>query len=556
MRNRKTAVKKQTVTVEPLLAAAQLRLCRNRACTGQKAQTAPVVLIMTAILTIFAMALLGLFRYDTQRMAMRACMADKDELAQSAIDHALFKLQAGTNWDNIPANFIGYSNEFSTSFGTYTMHITKGNFFMTGLSAPYPIRQNETSDRTIGIKVKTLSGCTGMYVGVVRKVGFGGPIVSRGNINAPTDPSSNNDADFEVYWGDIYSANTNTGYCSLPAVPVGDGNHHPQDWKPQVYSAADIYTAYSSVTSGRTATIMYQSTYMDMTPSANCHPYSSYANAPDIDFEYYKGLAKRNTHAGVGGAAGAYYGPANVPGLGANPYYIDASHVSSQVTNTNIATLVSQLQSISPPDVLFIDTTDGLPLRASPCNAYCGHIANTANDGSDGTLRWYKDDTHQYYSKGLLFIMGPLVLAGDDPDNDSHNPPNSTDLASVVTGCPDNFYFPRQESNEHFYYVAGNTATSYLGNVTHQGLIYSGGQLQLGGTVASTTNPSNIAVYGSIYIGELGTLTTYDLNSTNYIYYNPSINVFGYSGSRVQLVTFSEITFLVPTPVPGYPTSF
>ena len=59
-----------------------------------------------------------------------------------------------------------------------------------------------------------------------------------------------------------------------------------------------------------------------------------------------------------------------------------------------------------------------------------------------------------------------------------------------------------------------------------------------------------------IYIGEFGSITTYETGDETHLYYNPTVNLFGFSGSRVSVVTFNEISFLVPTPDPIYPDSF
>lgn len=237
---------------------------------------------------------------------------------------------------------------------------------------------------------------------------------------------------------------------------------------------------------------------------------------------------------------------------------MDANHTIAKVTNSNISAIIGSLTSVNT-SVVFIDTTDALPLRPNGtyCNSYAiksttPHTDVEANDGSDGTLELYKSGA-AYYTKGMLFVQGPLLLCGTDPDDDGHATPGSTDLASVTVGTPDNYYYPRQESDtRHYYYNTGTPASSYLGNVAHQGLIYTGGDLQLGG---STSTDNDVCIYGSVYIDKYGTFQDYNSNTPYYsIYYNPNINVFGYTGNQVQVMTFNEITFLVPTPIPEYPT--
>ncbi|HRU38920.1 MAG TPA: hypothetical protein P5511_03510, partial [Candidatus Goldiibacteriota bacterium] len=75
------------------------------------------------------------------------------------------------------------------------------------------------------------------------------------------------------------------------------------------------------------------------------------------------------------------------------------------------------------------------------------------------------------------------------------------------------------------------------------------------GPRSGSTAVSNICIYGSILLGEFGSLsmdTTND-NPLLFVYYNQNLNVFGLQGSALSLVTFSEISFLVPTPQPQYP---
>jgi len=545
---------------------------RKKLISSKKAQTFPIVLIMSAIVSFMGLAMVKLLNYEVKLMTKSACVMEKEELSSVALEHALFKLQHGSNWDMLPLKkFNGYDHEFSSSLGFYALHIAKGNLFMSG-----GIRQGQTEFRTIGIKVRahkqgTTQECTGRYYAVIKRVNFGGPIVSKGKVDFPC--TDNTIGEFESYWGDIYCGNTILGYCRIPKVPVGAGNHSPQDWKPHVYSKADIYTAVGSSGGGRTADIYFGSTYTDMSPTAHCHPFSPFADVPEMDLDYYKRLAYNNN---------AYYGPPNIPGVGVNPYYIDSDHETNDVVvldgdgqNTKIDTLFNHMTSIDPPSVLFIDTTDGLPLRKSPCNSYAitgsgtRHLDVQSDDGTDGTLRWYKDEFNERFSKGLLFIQGPLMIVGNDPNSDGDSSPDLADSDSVRTGTPDNFYFPRRESDENFYFNSSNTYNSYIGNVKHEGLIYVGGELQFGGkgfscssreSCSNTNVTSKINIYGSIYIGELGSITTWAptflTDNETHIYYNPSINVFGFTGSRVTVLSFNEISFLIPTPNPSYPDSF
>jgi len=538
----------------------------------KEAQILPIVLILGAILSLMASTLVVLFRHETRQLIKHTCVTDKAELASIALEHVLYKLQHGANWDTIPLEgFNGYDKEYTCPIGKYAIHISKGNYFQGDLSTT---KQGQIYYRTLGIKVKSNSGnCTGAFSAVIKRVSFGGPIVSKGKIDFPC--TSGNLEEFESYWGDIYCGNTNTGYCRIPKVPIGNGNHHPQDWKPQVYSKADIYTLQYAT--GR-SDVYFGSTYTDMSPTAHCHPFSPYADVPEIDLDYFKDRAKIND---------AYYGPQYIGGTGqTNPYYIgtnretypsnDVVALDGDGQNTLIDTLFGHMTTIDPPSVLFIDTTDALPLRpnGAACNSYAvtsggvRHIDVQSNDGTDGTLRWYKNEDEEKYSRGFLFVQGPLMIVGNDPDSDGDSSPDFGDAASVQTGVPDNYYFPRREDNEAFNYDSGTPANSYLGNVKHNGFIYVGGELQLGGHGATDdrgtwTNgsvTSYIVIYGSVYIGPYGSITTWSpgllTDNEVHIYYNPAINIFGFTGNSVTVLTFNEISFLIPTPVPAYPSSF
>ncbi|HRU38376.1 MAG TPA: hypothetical protein P5511_00765, partial [Candidatus Goldiibacteriota bacterium] len=274
-----------------------------------KGQTLPIVLILAGVMAILTSTMVSLFRYEVKNMVKGTCMLQKQELASLALEHAIFKLQQGNNWYSLPVeNFYAYQHEFNSSLGNYAIHLADGNLFMTDLSNPAS-RQAKMEYKTIGIKVKTANtGCTGSFYAVVQRRPLGGPLVSKGKINMPCIDSKLDDSNF--YWGDIFSANTNTGHCRLPSVKVGKGNPR-QQWLPKVYSATDIYTSVGYQSGGRSGSYLYASTYEDMSPTAHCHPYSQYATAPDIDYDYFRMLAKQNN---------AYYGPMNIPGIGPNPY--------------------------------------------------------------------------------------------------------------------------------------------------------------------------------------------------------------------------------------------
>ncbi len=545
-----------------------------------KGQSLPMVMMIGAILAIFSAALLTLFQLNTKFMVKENCMMMKQELAGLALEQVLFKLQQGSNWSMVrlplaqrPADlqtYDGYNYTFTNSLGTFKTHIVPGNLF-EDVKGTDSSRQGIKGDefRTIGIKVKTSpTNCVSAYYAVVQMMKFGGPLVSKGLVKLPCIDAKINDSNF--YWGDIYSGNTMTGKLNIPYVPVanaatGPGDTH-EEWLPKVYSASDIYTAVGYTSGGRSGTYQYAATADDMSPTANCHPYSQFASVPEIDLQNYKNMATTQ---------GNYYGPKfiQVAGVGVtlNANYInDGKHdnytapgVTNSVTNTNILKIMHSLNS--PSSVLFIDTTDGLPTRwttATTANTYSGSLTVTAGDGS---LKFYVNATNQYMTCGMLFVQGPLVLTGNTPSNITQTAvytwgygygagATADNVANVLKN--DIYYFPMGSDSLHYVQNVGNDSLSYLSHVKHYGLIYAGGELRIGGAPAPTGSTSNICIYGSIYIGPQGILsmepTATNDNPTLYVYFNRNLNFFSMQTNSMQIVSFSEISFLVPTVVPVY----
>ena len=253
-------------------------------------QSLPMVIVLGALLSILSASLLTLFRTYVHLGVKQGCILQKQELATMALEHSIYQLQKESNWFNLPiTNFHNYSHEFTTDLGNFSVHIVNGNLFLTDLSSPGTSpRQAQDEYKTIGIKVKTKpQNCTGAYYAVVQRKSLGGPLISKGKINLPCTDAKYSHSN--LYWGDIYSSNTNTGYCRIPSIEVAKGQigltHHA--WLPKVYSKADIYTAVG-YTGGRTGSYIFASSYHDMSPTAHCHPYSPFAVVPDMDLDYFK----------------------------------------------------------------------------------------------------------------------------------------------------------------------------------------------------------------------------------------------------------------------------
>ena len=510
---------------------------------------------------------------------------------------------------------------------------------MTGVqTCALPIcgeRQGDSEFRTIGVKVKVeKTDMEHAYYGVVKRVGFGGPLISKGKIDLPCNDAAITASRYNFYWGDIYSASTHDGYCRIPYIPVGIGASAPQPWGPSVYARASIYTALGK--SG--SSYIFGETYDDMSPTAKTHPYSSFAKAPSLALDMYKKLAKDN---------GAYYGPQFIGGSGdANPFYInDGSH--------DLADLVPHVfpQKLSmTTNVMFIDTTDGLPMRipgnsSTPTNTYCG-----TTFVSTTTLAIYQNDAQQFYTVGSLLVVGPLVLKGDDPGPEAPSGAGQVDPlipywpSKIGLWPPDNYYYPQTSDGGHFS-VGGSGKQAHnnrLDNIKHAGFLYCAAELRIGGprcasgcicdddltpkpsrlasenlkekifiqgltsfgskniyaasgpkpkdtdtpvpgtTPVSTPTPagtptmnpscsvqikncsggsgslplSDICIYGTIFLDENASLTIDTVKDCPelYVYYNPDANAFASMGNNVIVLSFSELSFLVPTPMPRYPS--
>ncbi len=589
-------------------------------------------MIVGAILAVISYSLLFLFRTETRLMVTSISISKKQELAGIGLEHARYKLQSGNNWYNLPIGGFEYDREYTIPhLGKYTVYIMEGNLFKAGTAE----RQGASEFRTIGVKVKvTNTEMEHSYYGVVKKVGYGGPLISKGKIDLPCNDAAITAARYNFYWGDIYSASTKDGYCRIPYIPVGIGASAPQPWGPAVYARASIYTAL-----GRSgSSYVFGETYDDMSPTAKCHPYSSFAKAPSLALDMYKKLAKDN---------GAYYGPQFIGGSGdANPYYInDGVHDLSDL----VPHLFPQKLSMTS-NVMFIDTTDGLPLRipgnaSTPTNTYCG-----TTFVSSTTLAVYQNDAQQFNTVGALLVMGPLVLKGDDPGPEAPSGAGQVDPlldywpSKIGLWPPDNFYYPQSSDGAHFSGSAGGKAhQNRMDNIKHAGFLYCAAELRIGGprcttgcicenntspepvklasinlrepsfaqinnsifgpsavyaasgpkpkdtdtpvpgtTPVSTPTPagtptmnpscsvqtkncgggsgslplSDICIYGTVFLDEHASLTIDTLTDCPklYIYYNQNANSFASMGSNVIVLSFSELSFLVPTPAPRYPS--
>ncbi|MFP4466021.1 MAG: hypothetical protein ACLFP1_03120 [Candidatus Goldiibacteriota bacterium] len=540
----------------------------------KRGQSLFAVLLLGSLLAFLGSSLLYLFQTEIKLLTKYNCMLAKQELAAIAVEHSLYKLQQGSNWFvDDPPGLINYAKEYETDLGYYTVHVASGNLFFTDSSKTE--RQAKNEYKTIGIKVRSKlpedDPCTGMYYAVVQRQGYGGPLISKGKINL--NCNSNDYEDYQFYWGDIYSSKNDPDACRMPIIPVGQGDDTPQPWKPRVYAKNAIYTAVHA-TGGRGGSITFDYVYDDMSPTAHSHPFSEFAIAPEIDFEYMKMMAKRNN---------AYYGPPVIPGYGANPYYInDGEHDISTIqeiaakTSTDdcdgepdcsyISSLMSKLDELS--SYLFIDTTDGLPLRETSSNSwntYTGRIAVNSDDGCDGTLRLYCSDDNQYFTSGTLMVMGPLIIMGDDPSDiddgyghtytHGHGTGSDADRISYVLP-PDNYYYPQDDDGAHYNFSNGNEKNCYLSNVKHHGILYAGGELHIGGKAfvpgsgrgsGSVYTDSDVCIFGTVYLGDNSELTA----NTNedpelHVYYDRNINIFGFMGNSLRVVSFNEWTFLIP----------
>ncbi|MBN2753671.1 MAG: hypothetical protein JXR81_02265 [Candidatus Goldbacteria bacterium] len=615
-------------------------------------QILATALIVGAVIAILAYTLLFLFQQESKMLVKTMDITRKQELASIGMEHARYRMQLQNNWYNIPMTGFQYDEEYNIpGLGSYAVTIEKGNLFMTD-----SVRQGHEEYRTIGVKVKVYpSGELHQFYGVIKKLGYGGPLISKGKINLPCNNNSidaNGIPMYGFFWGDVYHANRDDDTFHFPYIPVGMGSTTPKAWGPAVYSASNIYTAYGK--SGGN----YQFGYVgeDMSPTAKSHPYSPMAIAPQISLQAYKQLAYEK---------GGYYGPATVGGSGtANPFYInDGLH---DLADLNSVAIHNALKSTS--DVLFVDTTDALPLRvpaspSNPTNTYCGTTYVSAN-----TVAVYYNAYSQLYTVGSMIIQGPLILKGADPGPEPPNNEKDPLLPFWPTllgiDIPSNYYYPQEDTTNHLEFDTKGFLGSALNNIKHAGFMYIDGELKIGGvrcktstcdnntvektnafasakpsifskikaaaaklmeppavyanwkddatatavaiktlTAVATLTPlvtntpvatntpggptetptvpvpptatvgvvlgtptppadcdgkttvSDILIFGTLYIGEHGSLSIDTVNDTPRlaVYFNMNANAFSYLQNSVSLLSFRELTYLIPTPVPEYP---
>jgi len=189
----------------------------KKSAVKEKGQTLPTVLLLAGTLAIMSASLVFLFRYNQQFLVKGSCIMQKQEIASLALEQCIYKLEQNNNWytfaSTLPA-YQNYSTQFTTSLGTYEIHIAQGNLFYTVLSDPTQPRQDINGSRTIGIKVMTtITACVGDFYAVIQKTGLGGPLISKGMIDTCYDTNGSDADPAEFFWGDIYSANTTDAYC-------------------------------------------------------------------------------------------------------------------------------------------------------------------------------------------------------------------------------------------------------------------------------------------------------------------------------------------------------
>ncbi len=568
---------------------------KSRYCLeNRKGQTLPVVLILCSILSLFAVTLLFLFSNQAKFQVKYMDSMDRQEIANIALQHAMVELQQGTNWNSLPLTGFQYDQEYTTNKGTYKLNILAGNLFInsqtvtTGwgwhrTTVTTDQRQGQINYRTIGIKIKSKqSGVTHQYYAVLKQ-GFGGPLISKGLINLPciSNYSTAHDS-LDFYWGDVYSANTNDGACKIPFIQVARGTDNPPAWMPHVYAAGNIYTALNpEQPSPGPYTFGYVAD--DMTPTAHCHPYSPVAYQAgqcQVDLDYYKSLASKQNN---------YFGPQYIGGGVSgtpNPYYNQGNDLSifspaQNAANSNVySQIVAPMASADTEAVVFIDTTDALPEMANGANTYCYTTVVPKTQAtpcaSPQAISLYADDGNQYYTKGSLFVMGPLIFIGDDPDwlngsgncNGWWNNCNGCPSSCTRVSIPSNYYYPQNCTNGNYgshlncnntwgWRWGQNSRTYYtICNLKHEGFLYVNGELRIGGPRIQANNgapaTSDICIYGTIFIDQYGELTedtTLDTPAL-WVYFNSDMNMFSSVGNNVMLVSFGEMTFLVPTPGP------
>jgi hypothetical protein len=180
---------------------------------NQEGQTLPVVLIIAAILSIFAATLVSLLRFNAISLVRYSDTLTQQEIAAVGVEHAIYALQQGSNWDNLPLTGYRYDQVYQTKDGnSYELNILDGNQYINtqtvttytggrwgggGTTTTTLARQGQDEYKTIGVKVMVnLTNSTKNYYAVVKR-GYGGPLISKGIINLPcVSPYNQNRFDF------------------------------------------------------------------------------------------------------------------------------------------------------------------------------------------------------------------------------------------------------------------------------------------------------------------------------------------------------------------------
>ncbi|MEK7475637.1 MAG: hypothetical protein AAB152_08395 [Candidatus Coatesbacteria bacterium] len=406
---------------------------------GESGQGLAYVLIISAVLLVFLVALVDVLTRESKWIVRQAKGLDLLHAADAAIDRGLYALQRGGNWDGIPSgSVIGYDQNkvYSDSPGMlYTIKIQEGNW------TPGYMMGDKASERTITAFVTyTPTGEHKKVQAVVIKSTLNSALFSGGGIQVKGSA--------DINWGPVVS------YASGPNTIVDPAN-------------ADDHPVYMS-RGGIVA--------KGLTPCLGD---------------------------GIPTVGVCYLEYASVESLGTTPFVdLDQLRFEAdqQKTLVNPTTLGKACVDVGPAggpmpgtagaeSVIFYDTCDGKnyyppPTGSNLCKGACTAINNGADVKFTGGC-----------GQGKLIVLGDLTTAGNGSCEDGVLLPPPADCNKYDKDgdtCPPYNVYTNNEFWDGFIYVAGNLNSNGVKMI--YGTIYANNSAGVSGTFKIFYKPDNNAL--------------------------------------------------------------
>jgi|GEM_PF-2871380 len=366
---------------------------------NRKGQTLAMVLVVSVVLGITALALVAMFTQETKWSVKTKWSTTAFHTADAAIHRAIWKLQQGDNWKNV-TTLTGYRGDttYHTAWwwNSYTIKIVKGD--TTDAADAGVLDQDDPHEEQPG----ELEGCRTIIVTATsaranekRKLQV---VVYKNTLNRAIQASGQLylNGSSSVYWGPCISYST-----ADPSMVIGNGNNIPS--APLFYAAANVRK-----TNGN---LINSGDYANVFPN-----FSPLPPKPIIDNVYFAQKARTQS---------TYFSPTTMhPELSGGGNHYPPTSADVTWMNSNYASDI----------VIFVDTTDGLSYNGT--NG-CGEI-----------------ELKNTYGHGVFIIMGNLYMNGNGSQTISAKVP-TTAAANGGPTTPDPYSITKVVFNG-LVYVAGN----------------------------------------------------------------------------------------------------